>query len=261
MWKCALLVIVGFCSVSRSLQAGSITLAGQGTVSLLQNATMQSDSSTTSQALTSSSVSLTWNGIVSWIGTRGTTKQTINYDYYLEFDVNWPTQISNLTISGDYKWVNGGGNFIDPASKNAALVEIYQYVDANNNGHYDNGETIYPVPVNGGTAFLTVTGNGYGLKTSSYTDPTPYVLGPNTHYILLAEIYDTSTFSVTNNGDPDNIYTAEFPSPSFGGITASFNYLAVPEPGCLALIAIAGTSTLMRRRGGASLTRSETPLS
>jgi hypothetical protein len=230
--------------------AGSITLGGEGTIdSQALNATMNSDVSTTTPVLTSNSVSLTWNGIVTWTGTRGTTTQKMERDHFLEFDVNFPTQISGLTCAGDYKWVNGGGSLTDPTSKSFANAEIYQYIDSNNNGHFDPGsETTFSVPFSAGTPLFTVTGNGFGHKTATLMDSTAYVLGPGTHYILVAEILDTSSFTSANSGDPDNVYTAEFPTPSFNGIQVSFNYVAVPEPS--GLIWVAGTCLLVRRKRG-----------
>jgi hypothetical protein len=234
--------------VSARVLGGPITLGSVGTVdSEVLNATMNSDVSTTSPLLTSNSVSLTWNGLVTWTGTRGTTTQKMERDYYLEFDVNFPTQISSLTCNGNYKWVNGGGSLTDPTSKSFANAEIYQYIDSNNNGHYDPGtDTTYFLPFSAGTPMFTVTGNGYGIKTATYADSTNYVLGPGTHYILVAEILDTSTFSSANISDPDNVYTAEFPSPNFNGIQVSFNYISVPEPCGLTLAAAA--PFLLRRR-------------
>ena len=209
-------------------QAITLGIEGSGDANL-QNVTLNSDVSTTSPILNSTAVGLIWNGVVTWTGTRGTTTQSMERFHYLEFNVSVPTQISNVTCVSDYQWNNGGGSLTTPTSKSFGRAEVVQYTDANNNGHYDSTDPSFVV-TSATPSTLTVTGTGSGTAGSALTDITPIVLGPGTHYILMAELLDTSTFSSPNISDPDNVYTANFSTPNTTEIAVAFNYVALPEP-------------------------------
>ena len=237
----SVLAVVCLVSPWAAGQAISLGVEGLGDANL-QNVTFNSDISTTTPGLSSSVVELFWNGVVTWTGTHGTSTQSMERYHYLEFNVSVPTQISNVTCVSDYLWNNGGGSLTTPTSKSFGRAEVVQYTDANNNGHYDPTDPSFVV-TSATPSILTVTGTGSGTAGSALTDITPIVLGPGTHYILMAELLDTSTFSSPNTSDPDNVYTASFSTPNTTEIAVAFNYVALPEPvsvvwvaaGCLAM--------------------------
>ena len=224
--------------------AQSITLGSQGTLpDSLQNATLNNDVSTTTPILNSTAVGLIWNGVVSWSATPSTGTQSEQRTHFLEFNVNSPTQISNVTCVAVYQWVNGGGTGSNPVSNSFGQAQVLQYTDSNNNGHFDPSEpTTTIATVNVPT--LTVTGTGSASQAVGRTDVSSYTLAANTHYILAAELLDTSTFTSPNTSGPTTSYTADLSSPNFDGIQVAFNYTAIPEPaglvwiatGCLALL-------------------------
>ncbi len=234
--------------ITRSSAAQSVTLGSQGTLpDSQQNVTLNNDVSTTTPILNSTAVGLIWNGVVTWSATPSTSAQAVQRTHFLEFNVNSPTQISNVTCVAVYQWVNGGGTGSNPVSNSFGQAQVLQYTDSNNNGHFDPSEPTTVIAAVS-SPILNVIGTGSANQAAARTDVTPYTLAPNTHYVLAAELLDTSTFSFPNTSGPNTGYTADLSSPNFDGVQVAFNYTAIPEPAGLVWLATGCTAVLRHGR-------------
>jgi hypothetical protein len=165
-----------------------------------------------------------------------------------------PIEISSFKYFLNGKVVVGGGNATGGfATTWKSVVNIWAYNDANDNGIFDSGDSRYggnPIKTTGtaNTILTTQSGNGYSIYTQTYsaTDPASYILGAHSDYLI--EWRSLGDISGSNIGGPPSTITYEVTEPIFAGHVFGFEYQAVPEPGTMIILGIAGVAALRRRR-------------
>lgn len=160
---------------------------------------------------------------------------------------NTPVRFNSLEATFDGKFVYGGGSVIDnfDASLYGALL-LYQFDDANNNNVFDFGETTHLALSTGAIELAHLTGNGLQVYNQTIATAPNYILGANSHYMVLAQTF-TEGFGSVNVSSPSVVLSNEYNKPTWDGVTVTINHEAVPEPATLAL-ALPALALLKRRK-------------
>jgi hypothetical protein len=148
-----------------------------------------------------------------------------------------PVLVSNLQLTENAKWVNGGGTTASPITTWANEAVIYQVGGVSSNvldTGYDKG---------------TQTGSGYTMINDSSADNGQSVLAAGLTYQLQVYVSTTVDPSGLTESDPSSVVTLDGGAASgFPGFTGSFNWQTVPEPTTLCLMAPMSLGLLKRRR-------------
>jgi hypothetical protein len=188
---------------------------------------------------TSANSRIDWN----WQLPRNNLSNYVSHGLYLTFTVNpLPVSVSSLFYSINGKWVNGGGNGVNPTTTvnwRARIGEFVPFV-----GNVDVASLTPAQPP-------SLVGNGLMILNQSDSVAANYVLAAGRTYTLAIDLntyVDVSNFAPTT---PSISVTNEFGgpwAPSFGGMSVGFNWQIVPAPSTAGLLALAGLAATRRRR-------------
>lgn len=188
----------------------------------------------------------------SWSLNRGETYWSGQHGYFFNLATgNLPSRINQYDLNLNGKFVFGGGG---PSSEITATlsagITLYQFDDLNGNNVYDNGETSYLAMSSGGYQIASLDSNGlmvYNTNIAASYPGSSYILGANSHYFALAQMYYSAsgTFS---EFDPQIVITNEFNYPNWSGAILHINHESVPEPATLTLLALPALAALKRRK-------------
>lgn len=191
---------------------------------------------------------VTTEGRVSWEMNSFSGEVVIRQRFGFEIG-NTPILFSNLRRNLNGKVVLSGGQ---PGARITDLtvstsLGLFWFNDSNNNTTWELGETQQGLTGVFAEPLLVLTQNSF----QGYNDPEPYnfpnyILSPHQHYFFEHTIR-TTWFGGTNNGNPPWVATLEYDSP-FTGHQSFFDYQAVPEPGTIVVLGLAGLAALRKRR-------------
>ena len=169
-----------------------------------------------------------------------------------------PVLLKDPKFVWDFQHTNTGGNpqyFFKSLAE--MTLDVAKFLDANSNNVYDNGETVVDTGI--GAAYIIsglddaddVHASGAVIDLGPYgTGIVETLLNPDTHYVLFLR-YGLSMDAPDISSDPlvASIQTTfDALDPKYLGPQWTFNLLAVPEPGTLALAAFGALGLLIAAR-------------